>query len=127
LRADTLHFPLYNDRTKLIQDQNSPNPRYRGLIHGTRSIIAEQGISGIYQGVTTVVARQGANSAVRLTVYGLMKEKVAERYKEQELKTGKVETIPWHVTFGMGELLLFIVTRVKMEAISIPFAILRLA
>ncbi|KAJ3132817.1 cytosolic factor, phosphatidylinositol/phosphatidylcholine transfer protein, partial [Physocladia obscura] len=81
-------------RTKLIQDQNLKAPRFKGLIHGTKIIIAEQGISGIYQGVTTVIARQGANSAIRLSAYGLMREKLTVHYKGM--------TIPWYSTFGIG-------------------------
>ncbi|KAJ3076750.1 hypothetical protein HDU98_000630 [Podochytrium sp. JEL0797] len=86
--------PTETIKTKLIQDQNSATPRFKGLIHGTKIIFAEQGFKGLYQGVTTVVARQGANSAVRLSAYGMMREKVTPRYK------GKA--IPWYSTFGMG-------------------------
>ncbi|ORY48632.1 mitochondrial carrier [Rhizoclosmatium globosum] len=72
--------PTETIKTKLIQDQNSANPRFKGLIHGTKIIVAEQGIKGIYQGVTTVIARQGANSAVRLAAYGMMREKLLPYY-----------------------------------------------
>ncbi|KAI8829396.1 mitochondrial tricarboxylate transporter [Chytriomyces cf. hyalinus JEL632] len=86
--------PTETIKTKLIQDQNLLKPRFKGLIHGTRIIIAEQGISGIYQGVTTVIARQGANSAVRLAAYGMMREKLTVRYE------GK--SVPAYATFGIG-------------------------
>jgi solute carrier family 25 (mitochondrial citrate transporter), member 1 len=39
----------------MIQDAKSPNPRFKGLIHGTRTIIAEEGIFGIYRGLLPVV------------------------------------------------------------------------
>ncbi|KAJ3262969.1 threonine synthase [Chytriomyces hyalinus] len=86
--------PTETIKTKLIQDQNLLKPRFKGLIHGTRIIIAEQGILGIYQGVTTVIARQGANSAVRLAAYGMMREKLTVRYE------GK--SVPAYATFGIG-------------------------
>lgn len=42
-------------RTKLIDDAKSPNPQYRGLIHGTTSIVRQEGIRGIYRGLFPVV------------------------------------------------------------------------
>ena len=42
-------------RTKLIDDSRSSNPRFKGLVHGTRTIIAEEGIRGIYRGLFPVV------------------------------------------------------------------------
>ncbi|KAJ1539119.1 hypothetical protein HK405_013171, partial [Cladochytrium tenue] len=86
--------PTETIKTKLIHDQNQPNPRYKGLIHGTRMIVRESGIRGIYQGVTTVIARQGANSAVRLSAYGMIRERV--------LHLSKKDSIPWYTTFGIG-------------------------
>ncbi|KAG8816728.1 hypothetical protein FRC17_000211 [Serendipita sp. 399] len=47
--------PSETIKTKLIHDSKSPNPRYRGLVHGTRMIIAEEGIRGIYRGLFPVV------------------------------------------------------------------------
>ncbi|KAI8621363.1 mitochondrial tricarboxylate transporter [Chytriomyces sp. MP71] len=89
--------PTETIKTKLIQDQNNSNPRFKGLLHGTRIIIAEQGIAGIYQGVTTVIARQGANSAVRLAAYGMMRERATDYY---EVKG--VASVPAYATFGIG-------------------------
>lgn len=43
-------------RTKLIDDAKRPDPRYRGLIHGTVSIIREEGIGGVYRGLFPVVS-----------------------------------------------------------------------
>ncbi|KAJ3297019.1 hypothetical protein HK104_000936 [Borealophlyctis nickersoniae] len=92
--------PTETIKTKLIHDQNQPNPKYRGLIHGTRDIVRSEGIAGVYRGMTAVVARQGANSAVRLTTYGLLKEKVQERYPEDPV-TG-VRIVPWYINFLNG-------------------------
>lgn len=60
-------------RTKLIHDKNSASPKYNGLVHGTRLIIKEEGLSGIYRGLGPVMARQGANSAVRFSCYSTIK------------------------------------------------------
>ncbi|KAJ3410989.1 hypothetical protein HDV05_002933 [Chytridiales sp. JEL 0842] len=104
--------PTETIKTKLIQDQNSAKPRYKGLVHGTRTIIAEQGLFGIYQGVTTVIARQGANSAVRLAAYGLMREKIIDSHysKPPSLPNNNSNgtqprapnSVPVYVTFGIG-------------------------
>ncbi|KAI9315793.1 mitochondrial carrier domain-containing protein, partial [Zopfochytrium polystomum] len=83
--------PAETIKTKLIHDQNQPNPRYRGLLHGSRVIFQESGIRGLYQGVTTVIARQGANSAVRMSAYGVLRGDGAKKV-----------SLPWYTTFGIG-------------------------
>ncbi|KAI8969837.1 mitochondrial carrier domain-containing protein [Pilobolus umbonatus] len=65
--------PSETIKTKMIDDKNSLSPRYKGLMHGTKTIIAEEGIGGIYRGLGPVVARQGANSAIRFTSYSYFK------------------------------------------------------
>ncbi|KAI9261059.1 mitochondrial carrier domain-containing protein [Sporodiniella umbellata] len=65
--------PSETIKTKIIHDKNSSAPRYRGLLHGTRLMIAEEGIGGIYRGLGPVMARQGANSAVRFSCYSYFK------------------------------------------------------
>ncbi|KAI9098743.1 mitochondrial carrier domain-containing protein [Phlyctochytrium arcticum] len=92
--------PTETIKTKLIHDQNKPNPQYRGLVHGTQQIIRAEGLGGIYRGVTAVIARQGANSAVRLSTYGLLKEKVQTRYP-LDPSTNK-RLVPWYVNFANG-------------------------
>ncbi|CEQ42669.1 SPOSA6832_04518, partial [Sporobolomyces salmonicolor] len=82
-------------RTKLIDDQKREVPRYRGLVHGTVSIVREEGIAGIYRGLGPVAARQGANSAVRFTTYGTLKSLVSGNSRPGE-------TLPAGVTFGIG-------------------------
>lgn len=42
-------------RTKLIDDAKSANPKFRGLAHGTVSIVRQEGIGGIYRGLFPVV------------------------------------------------------------------------
>jgi solute carrier family 25 citrate transporter 1 len=39
----------------MIEDSKLAKPRYRGLVHGVRTMIAEEGISGVYRGVGPVV------------------------------------------------------------------------
>ncbi|KAJ3127648.1 hypothetical protein HK098_005993 [Nowakowskiella sp. JEL0407] len=94
--------PSETIKTKLIHDQNSPNPKYKGLIHGTKSIIKSEGIRGIYRGMTAVVLRQGANSAVRLTTFDFLKENSTRFYLKKD-NNGPV-ILPWYVNFMNGAL-----------------------
>ncbi|KAG9020832.1 hypothetical protein FS842_006991, partial [Serendipita sp. 407] len=87
--------PSETIKTKLIHDSKSPNPRYRGLIHGTRMIIAEEGIRGIYRGLFPVMMRQGANSAVRFTTYTTLKQFV-------QGNTRPGQQLPSSITFAIG-------------------------
>ena len=50
----SLSFSWYY-RTKLIDDAKSPNPRFRGLAHGTVTIVREEGLRGVYRGLFPVV------------------------------------------------------------------------
>lgn len=53
--VDRVTDSLAHDRTKLIDDAKGPNPQYRGLLHGTVSIVKQEGIFGIYRGLFPVV------------------------------------------------------------------------
>ena len=37
--------PMETIKVKLINDQMKPNPQYKGLVHGIRSIVAQEGAS----------------------------------------------------------------------------------
>lgn len=91
--------PSETIKTKLIHDQNQPVPKYRGLINGVKEIVKAEGFSGIYRGMGAVVARQGANSAVRMSSYGLIKDAVHSRYKVINSET---TYLPWYATFVTG-------------------------
>jgi len=87
--------PSETIKTKIIDDAKSPNPKYRGFIHGTMSIVREEGLRGIYRGLFPVMMRQGANSAVRFTTYTTLKQFVLGTARSgQNLSTG--------ITFGIG-------------------------
>ena len=67
-------------KTKLIADQNLPNPRYRGLIHGTSTMVREGGIAAIYAGLLPTICKQAGNQAARFTSYEAMKGQYIRRY-----------------------------------------------
>ncbi|KDR73915.1 hypothetical protein GALMADRAFT_250603 [Galerina marginata CBS 339.88] len=87
--------PSETIKTKLIEDSKRPNPQYKGLIHGTVSIVRQEGLSGIYRGLFPVMMRQGANSAVRFTTYSTLKQ-----FVQGTARPG--QPLPSAITFGIG-------------------------
>ncbi|KAH9976813.1 mitochondrial tricarboxylate transporter [Lactifluus volemus] len=98
--------PSETIKTKLIDDAKRPQPQYRGLLHGTASIVREEGLRGIYRGLFPVMMRQGANSAVRFTTYTTLKQFVQSR-------TRAGQTLPSSVTFGIGAIAGLVTTRMQ--------------
>ncbi|KAI1320713.1 hypothetical protein EDD11_010247 [Mortierella claussenii] len=90
--------PSETIKTKLIHDGNSPKPQYRGLVHGVKSIVKVEGLGGIYRGVVPVMARQGANSAVRFGVYSSLNDFVKSRMAPGTTQ----QQMPAVYTFGIG-------------------------
>ncbi|KAL9541113.1 hypothetical protein MBANPS3_009304 [Mucor bainieri] len=88
--------PSETIKTKLIHDKNSAAPRYKGLVHGTKLIVAEEGLGGVYRGLGPVMARQGANSAVRFTSYSYFKTAL------QQWRGQGDEALPTAHTFAAG-------------------------
>jgi len=55
-------------KVRLISDQRKKNPQYRGLVHAASSIIRNEGLSGLYKGLTPTILKQGSNQAIRFSV-----------------------------------------------------------
>lgn len=49
--------PSETIKTKLVDDAHRDQPKYRGLVHGTKEIVKSEGIGGIYRGLFPVVSR----------------------------------------------------------------------
>lgn len=60
-------------KVKFIHDQQSANPRYKGFFHGVREIIRQEGLGGIYKGLTATIIKQGSNQAIRFFVMETLK------------------------------------------------------
>ncbi|OQD94936.1 hypothetical protein PENSOL_c023G01865 [Penicillium solitum] len=58
-------------KTKMIDDRAGPR-LYRSTGHGIVSIVAREGLPGIYRGVIPVTLKQSANAMVRFTSYNLL-------------------------------------------------------
>ncbi|KAK0544795.1 hypothetical protein OC845_005426 [Tilletia horrida] len=88
--------PSETIKTKLIDDGKRDVPKYpRSLIGGTRAIIAEEGLRGIYRGLGPVMLRQGANSSVRFGTYSTVKNLV-----QGSARPG--QSLPGGITFAIG-------------------------
>ena len=65
--------PFESVKTALIDDKKRAQPRLNGLVHGTRTIVAEQGLTALYKGLFPTMLRQSANSATRFASYNFIK------------------------------------------------------
>lgn len=127
--------PSETIKTKLIDDAKSANPRFRGLVHGTVTIVKEEGIRGIYRGLIPVVSlvycysdiarltwlqmlRQSANSAVRFTTYAALKQSV-----QGAAGARPGQPLPGMLTFGIGAMagLVTVYTTMPLEYVHYPF------
>ena len=64
--------PMDTIKTRLIHDQLTRSPaerKYRGFFHGVRAIVAEQGLGGVYKGLTATILKQSSNQAIRWVVF----------------------------------------------------------
>jgi len=86
--------PMETIKTKLIHDQNSPpqQRKYHGLVHGVRTIVAAEGIAGIYRGLFPTILKQGTNQATRSVVYEELKKRLSAA-------DGSL-SVPWSLASG---------------------------
>lgn len=66
--------PQETMKVRLIHDQLSPNPKFRGFVHGVSTIIKEQGLAGTYKGLMPTILKQGSNQAIRFVSFYKLKE-----------------------------------------------------
>uniref|UniRef100_A0A336LU80 Citrate transport protein n=1 Tax=Culicoides sonorensis TaxID=179676 RepID=A0A336LU80_CULSO len=60
--------PMETVKVKFINDQRSANPKFKGFFHGVSQIVKQEGITGVYKGVTATIMKQGSNQAIRFYV-----------------------------------------------------------
>lgn len=66
--------PMETVKVKFINDQRSANPKFKGFFHGVKTIVATEGISGVYKGLAPTIMKQGSNQAIRFFVMENMKD-----------------------------------------------------
>jgi solute carrier family 25 (mitochondrial citrate transporter), member 1 len=60
-------------KTKLIDDRNRHGgPKYNGTASAIRSILATEGVLGLYRGALPVTIKQSSNAVVRFTSYNII-------------------------------------------------------
>jgi len=66
--------PMETIKVKFINDRRSPNPRFRGFLHGCSIIVKNEGFGGLYKGLTATILKQGSNQAIRFFVMETCKD-----------------------------------------------------
>ncbi|VDN31364.1 unnamed protein product [Gongylonema pulchrum] len=66
--------PMETVKVKFIHDQQLEKPKFKGFLHGLRTIVRTEGFKGLYQGVTATMAKQGSNQAIRFFVMETLKD-----------------------------------------------------
>ncbi|GFG28116.1 hypothetical protein Cfor_05166 [Coptotermes formosanus] len=66
--------PMETIKVKFINDRRSPNPRFRGFLHGCSIIVKDEGFGGLYKGLTATILKQGSNQAIRFFVMETCKD-----------------------------------------------------
>ncbi|KUJ07783.1 mitochondrial inner membrane citrate transporter [Mollisia scopiformis] len=90
--------PFETVKTALIEDAKRARPQYRGMIHGTISLIKETGIGGVYRGVSAVTMRQVSVSFARMLSFSSMKAILQSGQTDQNANLGR------GTTFAIGAL-----------------------
>jgi solute carrier family 25 (mitochondrial citrate transporter), member 1 len=65
--------PTERIKTALIDDARGQR-RFRGGIHAAKVLVSEQGVSALYRGLVSTIAKQSATSATRMGAYNALKE-----------------------------------------------------
>lgn len=66
--------PMETVKVKFINDQRSANPKYKGFFNGVGAIVKQEGLSGVYKGLTPTILKQGSNQAIRFFVMESLKD-----------------------------------------------------
>jgi solute carrier family 25 citrate transporter 1 len=68
--------PSETIKVRLMHDQTLPanQRRYHGFVSAVKQIIRDEGLGGIYQGVSATVIKQASNQAVRFLSYNEIRD-----------------------------------------------------
>jgi len=56
-------------KTKLVHDKMQEKHQYRNVFHGIKTIVAQNGLSGMYKGYLATLLKQSSNQGVRFLVF----------------------------------------------------------
>lgn len=77
--------PMETIKVIMINDQISDKPKYKGFFSGVRSIVAENGIRGVYKGIFPTILKQGSNQAIRFFVFDSLKQMAKESHPDRDI------------------------------------------
>jgi len=98
--AVTIVTPMETLKVKFIHDYTSPNPKYKGFVHGISTILKEQGVLGTYKAMWPTVFKQGTNQMIRFYVYG----EILDKFLSADKKRGIRRDPFWWESFLSGGL-----------------------
>ncbi|RDW61672.1 hypothetical protein BP5796_11564 [Coleophoma crateriformis] len=87
----TVVTPGETIKTKLIDDRNRHGgPQYKSTIFAIRCVFGQEGIAGLYRGVTAVTLKQSSNSVVRFTSYNFLLDQAMASWGEKRKAASSV-------------------------------------
>lgn len=87
-------------KVKFVHDHTLAEPRYKGLVHGVTLIVREEGLGGIYRGVTPTIAKQASNQAIRFVVFNRCRDWMCEKGGQDPAKPHMFTTAAAGVVAG---------------------------
>ncbi|KAF9583474.1 hypothetical protein BGW38_009381 [Lunasporangiospora selenospora] len=91
-----VRFFAFDQFRYLLRDSEGKTTGIRSVM-GTKCIIRAEGLGGVYRGLVPVMARQGANGAVRFGVYSALNDLV-----KSHIQPPAGTPLPATYTFGIG-------------------------
>lgn len=81
-------------KTRIVQDAASKGASTsRGITSTVSMIVREEGVFALWKGLGPVLCKQGTNSAVRFTSFGILQEQVKKRWPSADGKVASTLAI----------------------------------
>ena len=87
--AETITFPVDTAKTRLqLQGQNCDKAwtrqKYRGMLNCLVTLVREEGLSSVYQGISPALIRQAVYGTIKFGLYYSAKETVSTILEKEE-------------------------------------------
>ena len=86
--AETITFPVDTAKTRLqLQGQDCAKwkvVRYRGMVHCLVSLVREEGVAALYQGISPALIRQAVYGTIKFGLYYSAKETLSSVTETKE-------------------------------------------
>lgn len=83
--AEVCKIRMQSQYHSMIDPAQMQHRKYTNVIQTAVTIVREEGIGALYKGVVPTMLRQGCNQAVNFTAYNIIKQKVIEYQKTDQL------------------------------------------